>query len=67
MYTMLHKSRQLSQILIHTLTVTHSRGSFSFFRITSSGCCAAAASMQRREYNEVRVQLSGCCGLKEAA
>ena len=50
MYTMLHTSLQLSQISIETLTETPSCGSFCFFRITSSWCCSAAASMQQREY-----------------
>ena len=43
-YTMLRKSLQLSQISMLTLTVTPSRGSFGFFRITSFGCCGMSAA-----------------------
>ena len=66
MYTMLHKSLQLSQISMLTLTVTPSRRAFGFFRKRLQG---AAASVQRREYDagEVQVRLSGCSGLNEAA
>ena len=67
MYRMLHKPRQLSQISMRTLTVIPSRGSFGFFRITSSGCCGISAAPWRREYDEVRMRLSGCSGLKEVA
>ena len=51
MYTMVHKSQQLSQIWMLTLTVTASCGSFGFFRITSSGCRAfecSSVSMTKR-------------------
>ena len=48
MYTMWHKSLQLSQISMLTLTVTPSSKSLGFFRITSSWCPGAAASVQSR-------------------
>ena len=49
-YIMLHKSRQLSQISMLTLTVTLSRGSF---------CFLWHHPVPRREYDEVLVRLSG--------
>ena len=49
MYTMLHKSLQLSQILMLTLTMTPSRGSFGLFCIVSSRCyCISAAAWVRQ-------------------
>ena len=74
MFKMLHKSLQLSQISMRTLTVTPSCGSFGFFHITFSRsrfCCTVqrldeAYSFQATAPTHL-VQMRGCCGLKEEA